>query len=186
MKTARCGKLTLKPLTGFWYRALRVKYWDTRLSTLQSVTSTSRFSAASPTNSLYRLLYLGENHQIVLYEVGALLGMPTSPASNPGSWVIMSLDVCLHFVVNLCDPLQQKILATNDRELTGIWPNASLATPTQKLGAALYAVPQLEAVVVPSSKPSGGRNLIVFPDKLDPRSSILFHNELDQKSEKLR
>jgi len=187
MNMARCSRLTLGPLTGYWYRALRLKHWKTRLSTSHSATLKSRFSAASPSKSLYRLLYLGENHQVVVYEVGALLGSPTSPTSNPtASWIILSLDVRLDHVVDLCNPVQQRIIATNDQELTGVWANASSPTPTQKLGHALYAIPLLEGLIVPSAKPGGGRNLVVLPDKLGPRSSILFRNELSGRSENLR
>ena len=187
MRLSRCAKLALGPLTGSWYRALRLKYWNTRLSTAHSSTSKSRYSAASTTTGSYRLLYLGENHQVVIYEVGALLGSPNSPTSNPkGSWIILSLGVRLDYVVDLCDPVQQRIISTNDQELTGVWANASSATPTQKLGAALSTTPNLEGVIVPSSKPGGGPNLVIFPDKLGRRSSILFHNELSAKNEILR
>ncbi len=187
MRPAQCARLALGPLTGYWYRALRLKYWNSRLSTTHSSTSKSRFSVASVTNRLYRLLYLGENHQVVIYEVGALLGLPSSPTSNPtGSWITLSLGVRLDYVADLCDPAQQRIISTNDQELTGVWANASSATPTQKLGVALSTTPNLEGVIVPSSKPGGGRNLVIFPDKLGPRSSIEFHNELSRKDEILR
>lgn len=73
-----------------------------------SRTSRIRLSNASASSSLYRILYLGENHQVAIYEVGALLGNPNSPVSSPkGSWVLMSLQVTLHHVADLCDPSQQ-------------------------------------------------------------------------------
>jgi hypothetical protein len=138
-----------------------------------------------PNTPLYRLLYLGENHQVAIYEVGALLGNPNAPLSSPkGSWVLMSLQVTLYHVADLCDSIQQKRIATNDQELTGVWANSSGASPTQQLGAALYAVPTLEGFVFPSSK-VGSRNLAIFPDKLDARSSIIFQNDLDMKIERL-
>ncbi len=187
MKESRCVKLTLGPLTGLWYRALGFRHWATRLSTAHAATSRSRYSAGSPTNPLYRVLYLGENHQVVVYEIGALLGPLSSPMSNPAhSWMILTLDVRLDHVVDLCDSSQQKIISTNDQELTGVWANASSATPTQKLGAALNAVPNLEGMVVPSAKPGGRRNLVLFPDKFGPRSSVVFRNELSGRSENLR
>jgi RES domain len=78
---------------------------------------------------------------------------------------------------------QQKLISTNDQELTGVWANSSGAAPTQQLGAALHAIPFLEGFVFPSSK-VGSRNLAIFPDKLDVRSSIIFLNELDTKNER--
>jgi RES domain len=69
--------------------------------------------------------------------------------------------------------------------LTGLWANSSGAAPTQQLGEALHAVPLLEGFVFPSAK-VGSRNLAIFPDKLDPRSSIIFQNDLDVKTERIR
>ena len=186
MNLGRCNRLDFGPLTGPWYRALRLRYWPSRLATDQSRAAKSRFSWVPVTMPAPRLLYLGETHQGVIYEVGALLGPPTAPISNPaGSWMILRLDVRLLRVVDLCSPSQQKILRTTDQEMTGIWANADSPTPTQRLGAALFAIPDLEAMIVPSSKPGGGRNLVIFPDKLGSDSSLVFDNELSGKIERL-
>ncbi len=185
MKTGGCAKLSLRPRTGTWFRALSLRHWKTRLSTEHSRVSRSRFSNASAASPLYRVLYLGENHQVAIYEVGALLGDPNAPLSSPkGSWVLMSLQVTLYHVADLCDAIQQKLISTNDQELTGLWANSSGAAPTQQLGEALYAVPLLEGFVFPSSK-VGSRNLAIFPDKLDSRSSIIFQNDLDYRTERI-
>ena len=162
-----------------------MSHWRTRLDSDHTKTWRSRFSAATADSPLYRIVYLGENHQAAMYEVGALLGDPYGPISNPkGSWLVMSLKVCLHRVVDLCVAAEQKKIATNEQELTGAWANSAGRAPTQQLGAALFSIPSLEAFLFPSSK-SGSRNLAIFPDKLDPRSSIIFHNELDGTSERL-
>jgi hypothetical protein len=79
MKVSGCNKLSLHPHTGHWFRALNLKHWKSRLSTSHTKSARSRFSAATPAASLYRILYLGENHQVAIYEVGALLGNPNSP-----------------------------------------------------------------------------------------------------------
>ncbi len=98
--------------------------------------------------------------------------------------MLLSLQVTLHHVADLCDSSQQKLISTNDQEMTGVWANSSGAAPTQQLGAALYAVSLLEGFVFPSSRVRS-RNLAIFPDKLDVRSSIIFLNELDMKTERL-
>ena len=148
MKLSGCGKLTLSPLTGHWFRALNLKHWDTRLKTGHTKTSRSRFSGASQTSPGPRMLYLGENHQVAIYEVGALLGDPNLPVSNPrGSWVLMSLRIQLDQVADLSDPAEQKRIDTNEQELTGVWGNAGGDAPTQKLGDALFAVPELEGFI---------------------------------------
>lgn len=111
MKLSGCGKLVLSPRTGHWFRALNLKHWKSRLATNHTTTARSRFSAATPASPGPRMLYLGENHQVAIYEVGALLGDPNQPVSNPrGSWVLMSLHVQLHRVADLSDPSQQKLI----------------------------------------------------------------------------
>ena len=96
MKVAGCSKLSLHPFSGYWFRAVNLKHWKTRLLSDQTRTSRSRFSPATPASSLYRILYLGENHQVAIYEVGALLGDPSAPISSPkGSWALMSWHVGL-------------------------------------------------------------------------------------------
>jgi hypothetical protein len=186
MKVTGCSKLALHPLTRHWFRAVNLTHWKTRLLTDYTWSVRSRFSAGTPTSPLYRILYLGENHQVAIYEVGALLGDPNAPlSSSKGSWVLMSLDVRLYRVADLCDRAQQKLISTNDQELTGVWANGSGVAPTQKLGAALYKLPELEGFTFPSSK-AGNRNLAIFMDKLDPKSAIVFQNELDGITENLR
>jgi hypothetical protein len=185
MKTGGCAKLALRPHAGTWFRALNLRHWKTRLITDHSRASRSRFSNASTTAPLYRILYLGENHQVAIYEVGALLGNPNAPVSSPkGTWVLMSLQITLYHVADLCDATQQKLISTNDQELTGAWANSSSAAPTQHLGTALHAVPSLEGFAFPSSK-VGSRNLAIFPDKLDTRSSVVFQNDLDLRIERI-
>jgi hypothetical protein len=96
----------------------------------------------------------------------------------------MSLDVRLYNVADLSDSAQQRLIATNDQELTGSWAASGGKAPTQTLGAALHAIPDVEGFIFPSSK-AGSRNLAIFMDKLDKRSLIVFTNELDGITEKL-
>jgi hypothetical protein len=185
MKLSGCGKLSLSPLTGHWFRALSLRHWDTRLSTAHSQTHSSRFSEASAAAPSYRILYLGENHQVAIYEVGALVGDPNDPISNPrGSWALMSIQVILHYIADISDPAQQKIISTNHQELTGSWINSPSPVPTHQLGAELHKVPDLEGFLYPSAK-SKSRNLAIFMEKLGNRSSISFFNELLNKSESI-
>jgi hypothetical protein len=117
--------------------------------------------------------------------VGALLGDPNDPQSNPKwSWALMSIEIVLHHVADLSNPTQQQIIKTNLQELTGSWLNGPIPAPTQQLGAALYALSDLEGFVYPSAK-SQSRNLAVFMDKLDKKSSITFFNEINGQLEAL-
>lgn len=185
MKLDRCGRLAQHPLSGHWYRAIDLAFLPTRLSIEHTAISRSRFSLACPTNPLRRLLYLAENHQVAIYEVGALLGPPTAPIPDPKvSWLLLSLEVKLGRVVDLCDEGQRAIVGTTFQELTGNWLDSPGPVPTHELGMALQRLPKLEGFLFPSAR-VGGRNLVVFPDKLDRRSSVVFRNDLERTVERL-
>ena len=175
MQVSRVDKLAHGPRTGTWFRAVRLRYWETRLSTEHSCATSSRFSGASAASPGPRMLYLGENHQVVLYEVEALFGPSGAVVPNPaGSWVLMSLEIVLNCVVDLSIPAQQALIHTNDQELTGNRSSEAGLAPTQRLGGALRALPGVEGAIFPSSKPGGGRNLFIFVDKLHATSRIDF------------
>jgi hypothetical protein len=97
----------------------------------------------------------------------------------------MSLRIQLDQVADLSDPAEQKRIDTNEQELTGAWVNAGGGAPTQTLGAALLAVPELEGFIFPSAK-AGSHCLALFMDKLGARSTVTFHNELDNRTEILK
>ena len=138
MRLSRIARLDHGPRTGTWYRAVGLIHWKTPTSTDHSRTTSSRFSVASTIKPAYRTLYLGETHQVVLYEVEALLGPSTSPIPNPkGSWLLTSLEVTLGSVVDLTSNAQQRIVGTNDQELTGVWKSSNTPAPTQLLGAGI-------------------------------------------------
>src|SRR5205807_5001686 len=133
-RASACGRLARRPLTGYWFRAIRLEHWRSRLSSEHSRISRSRFSAATPTTPLFRIVYFGETHQVALHEVGGMLGDPNAPVSDPrGSWAILSIDIVLDQVVDLTDRSQQRILRTNESELTGNWLNHPDFSPTQEL-----------------------------------------------------
>ncbi len=120
-----------------------------------------------------------------MYEVGALLGVPYAPVSNPrGSWAILSLSVVLDQVVDLTQSTQQRIIRTNQSELTGNWVNHAGVSPTQQLGEALYHLPGLVGFIFSSSKVRANC-LAIFPDKLSARSTVTFHNEMTGRTERI-
>jgi hypothetical protein len=67
MRLAACGRLPLRPLTGTWYRAISQEHWKTRLSARHTITITTRFSAGSPADPAYQILYLAQDHQLALF-----------------------------------------------------------------------------------------------------------------------
>jgi RES domain len=188
MKLRNCGKLAHHPLSGHWFRALNLKNYATRLAADHTRTVASRFSSADKSDPLHRMLYLAENHQVALYEAGAMFGGPTEPiADYTRSLLLLSLKVRLCRVADLGEEADRRLIGTSFQELTGKWRDSpDRDIPTHRLGLALFRVKGMEGFLFPSSKPSGGRNLVVFPDKIDPgRSSILFRNDLSGDLERL-
>ena len=183
MDIGEAHRLDRRPETGTWFRALRLRHWETLLDTAHSSVRRSRFSAADAVNPGYRIAYFGQTHQLTLHEVRALLGDPSAPVPDPrGSWMILSLVLVLDNVVDLCNSESQRILKTNHQELTGNWDNPTQGIPTQSLGRALHDLPEVEGFLYPSSLVDG-RCLAVFPDKLGARSSITFFNEMTNREE---
>ena len=133
------------------------------------------------------MLYLAENHQLALFEVEALLGNPSGPVPNPGTtWVTLELGVTLNSVVDLTQEKERKIIGISLQELTGSWLHYKRtgAAPTQRLGAALFQLADVEAFLVPSAKPVEGRNLVVFPERLQrPASRLEFRNPTTRRIE---
>lgn len=127
---------------------------------------------------------------MALFEVQALLGSPTHPGGiipHPRqTWTVLNVDVQLQTVADLTQESQQQLLETTAQELTGDWrgyqqrsPATSVSqpvgvAPTQFLGAALFAVPGLEGFRTLSAKLPYYSNLVIFPQKLQPGSQVVF------------
>jgi hypothetical protein len=163
-----------------WYRAIPQEHWKTRLSARHTITVATRFSAGSPTNPTYQVLYLAQDHQLALFEVRALLAKPEAPIPDPRStWAILPLSVTLEAVADLTNPAEQRRIGISTQELTGKWDEykQSGTAPTQRLGAALFELPGLEGFLVPTAVPGiSGKSLVVFPEKLKARSRIEFRD----------
>ena len=185
MKLSGCSKLARRPLTGYWFRAISLRFWATRLSSDHSRGISSRFSRPTRPHPGGRIVYLGATHQVAMHEVGALLGQPAAPISDPKeSWAILSFEIIPHNIVNLSDPAQQRLIGTNLSELTGTWTNSAPA-PTQELGKVLADLPNLEGFLYPSSLVDA-QCLAIFSDQLHPDSSARFRNDITGRTETMR
>jgi hypothetical protein len=138
------------------------------------------------------VLYLAEDHQVALFEVGALHGHPLPEGNgmllpNPQqAWLLLNVRVVLQKVADLTRVSEQTLLSTTAQELTGDWrgyqkrqPHDSVnqpvgTAPTQALGQALFAVRGLEGFRTISARRPSRRILVVFPEKLLPGSEIEF------------
>ncbi|MBA3712059.1 MAG: RES family NAD+ phosphorylase [Pyrinomonadaceae bacterium] len=190
MNFAACAGLPVQAESRTWFRAIQPHHLPTALSTSHTKTIPSRFGVGATASPQYEVLYLAENHLVALFEVQALLGSPLSAGGvvpHPRrAWTIINITVNLHRVVDLTDIVSQSSLSTTAQELTGDWRGYGLrgssasiraptgAAPTQDLGAALYAVPDLEGFITLSAKLPDQMALVVFPQKLGAGSTVRF------------
>lgn len=188
IRLAACSTLRTRAEVNTWYRAVRLPHLGTALSTAHTLDVSGRFHFGSATALSFPVLYLAENPMVALFEVRALLGSPTgSPGVVPSPthpWAVINVAIDLQKIADLTDPRETAKLGTTTQELTGDWrgydlrrgigtvPEPTGLAPTQQLGAALYSVPELEGFLTPSAPLAYHRNLIVFPDKLQPASTV--------------
>ncbi len=197
MKLHVCAALKLVSECSTWYRAIRLEHYQSLLSYQHTATIPSRFQAGKVARPGFAAIYFAENHQVALLEAGALIGAPfnggtliTNPKSRI-SWIIISVRVKLAGVVDLTHKSIRGKLGTTVQELTGDWQGYALrrpgfqppppyfsSAPTQRLGQALFSVPEIEGVISYSAKSPTDRNLVVFPAKLRKGSSLKFQNPI--------
>lgn len=190
MNLAACRLLAAAAETGIWYRAIDPQHWPTALQTSHTVLDPSRFNPGPLVSPGIETLYLAEDLQVALFEAEALLGSATRPGGvlpQPRlAWTLINVQVRLQKVADLTVVAAQDLLGTTAQELTGDWEGYQLRSrrtsvrepvglaPTQELGAALYAVPNLEGFRTLSARVPYAMNLIVFPQKLLPGSRVEF------------
>lgn len=202
MNVAKVGSLTTTGLTGTWYRAINTKYIGSALDVAYTAILSSRYSRVRPHSFGPNLLYLAENHQVALMEVGALLGNSWTPhkivPSAVGTFTILSVSVNLERVVDLTNVQSQTILGTSAQEVTGDWqgyqqrssstgsvPAPTGSAPTQEVGAALFKTlfggVKLEGFLTISAKVPDRKCLVTFPQNFDSGSHIRWDDPLTGK-----
>jgi len=190
MNTAACSALPTQAESGTWYRAIQPHFLPVALGTSHTKSIPSRFNVGATASPLFEILYLAENHMVALFEVQALLGSPLAAGGivpHPRrAWAIINVNVNLRSIVDLTNVASQSMLATSAQELTGDWrgyglrssyssvPAPTGTAPTQELGAALYAVPDVEGFRTLSAKLPDQMILIIFPQKLQPGSTAQY------------
>jgi hypothetical protein len=189
---AACAGLPRTPENAVWYRATRIGYLPSALSSAHTAVARSRFNAGIllPAGRQYETLYFAGDHQTALFEFGAMVGNPSIPGaavSNPAAApVILNVAIVLRDVVDLSLPAAQISLATTAQELSGDWygyqsrtmgtppvPAPTGIAPTQDLGEALFRT-AVEGFRSVSARIPYNRTLIVFPQNLKRGSSVVF------------
>jgi RES domain-containing protein len=190
-----CRSLPTSALTGTWYRAIDLRFWRSLLSTDHTASAPGRFNAGNPRRPGFEILYLSENHQVALFEAGALIGSALPGRTfvpNPkGHWVIINVQAQISRIADLTQLSERRLIDTSVQELTGDWQGYTLRdsheklvapywtnVPTQRLGRALYQVRGLQGFVTYSTPVPVGRNLVIFPRKLRRGSFVRFENPI--------
>jgi hypothetical protein len=185
-----CVGLPRIPETGVWYRATRVGYLPSALSSAHTASVRSRFNAGPllPQAAQYQALYFASDHLTALFEFGAMVGTPApgGAVSNPAlAPVILNATVVLREVADLAAVSVQNSLATTAQELTGDWNGYQMRSamtpvtspvgiaPTQALGEALFQS-GIEGFRSVSARIPYNRILVVFPTNLRRGSSVVF------------
>jgi hypothetical protein len=160
------------------------------IATKHTPVTPSRFYDPYSAAPQFATLYLSDDRIVALFEVQALFGSPTTPGGSisapAGAWVSLAVQVQLRDIVDLTDTSSQAQLDLNVQELTGDWRGfrqrssrtnvnvpTGIAAPTQELGHAIYNDPRdLEGFLTLSAKVPHNRNLVVFPEHLQPGSFV--------------
>jgi RES domain-containing protein len=125
-----------------------------------------------------RVLYLASSMRTLERERG--LAVARREEGNVtfgfGPTTIVAVRVRLHkSLLDLCDPLVQRLLGTTHQELvSGLIPSsiAGIRAPTQRLGMEAIASGRIHALRAPSARLAAGRNLVVFLDRLGAEESL--------------
>jgi hypothetical protein len=189
---AACWTLPTNPVNGTVYRAALPWHLATIFQTAYTAVTRSRFNPGPllPAPERYEILYLAGDPIVAPFEVWAMLGQPWSPANtapNPAmpSYIILPIKVILHSVVDLTDVSTAHIpLQISAQELTGDWDCYGFRSsktvvsgpvgisPTQDLGREIFRT-GVEGFWTISANAPYQRNLVVFPQNLQAKSSVI-------------
>ena len=194
VRAAGAYSLDLRPVRRqVWHRSVPAVFMHAPLGYTHTVAFPTRYSPSSKLWPQFPILYFCDDPFICRFETRELLGSPSGsgpvvavPPAGPLPTII-AVHVSLSAVADLTRADQRRLVGTTVQELSGDWggyrlrrPTAvpsgplHLTAPTQRLGAALHAVPGLEGFLTYSAQASTHVNLMVFPDKLQPGSQLLY------------
>jgi RES domain len=191
MNLDQVANLPSRPVASVWYRSVETGYFKSPLDYLYTKGYPSRYSAGSSQTEPFAVMYLGDDPITAAFEAGALFGDPLKPGGsvpNPAnSWATLNVQVQLRRVVDLADVDKvHRPLGTTAQELTGDWRGSRIRnphtavrdpvgiSPTQELGAALFAVGKFEGFLAISAKRPYQLVLGVFPERMRDDSFLQY------------
>jgi RES domain-containing protein len=167
----------LKPLATSWegtvFRSVRPKYWASE-DFLTGKGSGQHGGRWNPPSS-FPCVYLSESLDTALKEVKGWADYYRLPAESALPRVFSAVEAHLSELLDLSDgTIRQRLQVSLERMLGEDWREINdrgKDALTQAIGrAALQA--GFEGLLVASAQDRNGRNLVVFPEKLLPRSGL--------------
>ncbi len=148
--------LPARSVRGAFFRAILPSFARDPLSVQGSLRHGGRYNPSG----IFGALYCGESPEVCATEIRKrAAGQPVSP------YRLARIRVQLHRVLDLTDPETLTALGLRPEDLIeDDWQR------TQRL-AALARAAGFEGLLVPAAA-GPGRNLVIFPDRLDPRSRV--------------
>jgi RES domain-containing protein len=155
------------PLRGFFFRAVPLTYVTTPLSAIGSI-SGGRYNASNA----FLIYYVTEKPDVTLRETNIIIrGVRPAPIRPT---VLFTINAVLEHVVDLTRDDVRDELRITANELLIDWKKELLAgnTPvTHQIGAAARAA-NVEALLVPSARIAGAKNLAILVDRMRATSSL--------------
>lgn len=145
-----------RSVRGTFYRALLAAFALEPLSVEGSLRHGGRYNPMGA----FGAIYCGENPAVCAAEIRKRAEHHPVPRHR-----LARIQLGLHRVLDLTDPATLTALGLRAEDLV-----ADNWEPTQRIGAAARAA-GFEGLLVPSAA-GPGRNLVIFPDRLDTRSRI--------------
>jgi RES domain-containing protein len=161
------------PTRGSFFRAIPLVHINSPLSAIGSHINGGRYNPISA----FEVLYAAQERDTVPRETRAIIVDPVSGAlistSQPPS-IYLTINVVLRLVVDLTDSAVCGALAINPKDLLVEWRDLvalKKRVATHIIGAAALKA-GVEALLVPSARLSGTKNIAILVDNLRVGSSI--------------
>lgn len=160
----------------FFFRSIPLKFVSTPLSAIGSVRDGGRYNPQGG----FEILYAADSEDAVLRETRAVVVDPNTglavPQRHPPR-VHFTVNLDLQFMVDLTDATNCDAIGVHSDDLVSEWRTflaASKTPPTHVIGDAARAA-DIEALLVPSARLPGTKNIAIVTDRLRIGSFVEIH-----------
>lgn len=169
-------------LSRILYRCLDLGFVIRRIATksgfsfLYSSTHASRYTLQAGPRRIYLSLDKQTAEAEFRFGVEKLLGPAAS--SSPVSTASLVVVCHVNTMLDLTNPDVHTLLATTPDELIREWeePDRHPSSITQQLGTTVHDHARFSGIIFPSARHPTGKNVLIFPDRLDHgRDKVILH-----------